>query len=207
MIDDTQLSYRVFGSPGADRLVVLVGTGMAVVNDPHPAETVTRDVCVLAVALDGSAIEDPGAFGSETPAEQTGTVLEELIRQNLALMTVERAEDALRAGIIAYRDGADVALRAAVALGETVDRVALVAVATPDQPLDRDDFGVLIGDATAETLILNGAHHESAAEPAAQWYADRLPSATVQIIDGQGELTLSDVWAQVLDFVAPGAHR
>ena len=84
MIDDTRLTHSVFGTPGGERLVVLVGTGIAVTADPLPAETASRNVCVLAVALERAALEDPGTFGSETPAEQTAALLADLIRDSLA---------------------------------------------------------------------------------------------------------------------------
>src|SRR5215207_6560885 len=75
VIDDTRLTYRVFGAPGARRLVVLVGSGMAMALDPLPAETAAYDICVLAIALTDAEILDPGGYGSETPAEHTSDSL------------------------------------------------------------------------------------------------------------------------------------
>ena len=197
MVDDTLLTHRVYGTPGAERLVVLVGTGIAVANDPLPAETAARSICVLAVALDGAAIEDPGTFGSETPAEQTAAWLADLIRESLASPQFEAA-GARHAGIIVYRDAVDVALRAVVTLGDTIDRIALVAVAEPEQPLDRDDLGSLIGGVGAKALIMNGQRDTGAANAAATWYRDHLSSARVEMVPGDGELSLTAVWGRVL---------
>lgn len=206
MADDTRLTHRVFGTPGAQRLVVLVGTGIATAVDPLPAETASRSICVLAVALDGAAIEDPGTFGSETPAEQSAAWLAGLIRESLATPQFATGSSP-RAGIIAYRDAVDVALRAVVELGETIDRLALVAVAEPEQPLDRDDLGVLIAGVSAKALILNGQHDASAANAAATWYQTHLPSSRVEMVPDESDLSLTAVWARALSHVAPQTKR
>ena len=39
-----------------------------------------------------------------------------------------------------------------------------MAVAAPDQPLDKDDLGVLIAGVTAKALILNGQRDEIGGE-------------------------------------------
>ena len=208
MDDDARRTYRVFGTPGSERLVVLVGTGIAVAVDPLPAETAARDVCVLAVALDGAAMEDPGGYGSETPAEQTAAWLVELIRESLEATRSEAdADRPLTAGIVAYRGAADVALRAAVALGDTVDRFALVAVEAPDTPLGKDEIGILIGGISAETLIMNGQGDEPAANAAAGWYRTHLESARVEMVPGDRPLSLPVIWGRVLAHVAPTTAR
>jgi len=206
--DDTSVSFRTFGTPGAERLVMLVGTPIAVSLDPLPTETAARDICVLALAVEGAAIEDPGTFGSETPAEQTASSLVDLIRASLETLRPRLdAGTPLTVGLVAYREAADVALHAAAVLGETVDRLAMVAVAAPETPLDRDDLGALIERVTAKTLILNGQHDEPAAYAAATWYKDHLASARVEMVPGDGELGLPAVWARVLAHVAPHTKR
>lgn len=202
MAADSRLSHRIFGTPGSERLVVLVGTGVGL--DPLPAETATRDICVLAVTLGDATMEDPGGYGSETPAEQTASWLVGLIRQTLAAIETDRA---LTAGVVVYGRAADVALRAAVQLGDTIDRLALVAVPAPDQPLDRDDLGELIAGVTAKALILNGLRDEVAAAAAARWYKDHLSTARVEMVPGVAALSLSDVWARTLSHVAPRTPR
>ncbi|MCR2762378.1 hypothetical protein NQ152_02525 [Microbacterium sp. zg.B48] len=208
MPNDTRLSYRVFGTPGAERLVVLVGRGIAVTLDPHPTETAARDICVLAVALAGGEILDSGTYGSETPAESTASSLADLIHESLAAIQSARGGAVVRtAAVVAYRDGVDVALRAAVGLGSTVDSAALVAVAAPAAPLDRDDFGSLLGAVSAQTLILNGVGERSAGEADALWYQDQMPAARAEMVPVRNALTLPAVWGRVLAHVAPGTER
>lgn len=199
------LRHRVFGTPGAGRLVVLVGEGIGVAFDPLPAETASREICVLAVALGEATMEDPGGYGGETPAEQTAEWLAQLIRQTLA--ETAAAGEARTAGVVVCGRPVDVALRAVAELGPIVDRVALVGVAAPAEPLDRDDLGVLIGTVQAEALIMNGQHAEGADASDAAWYLEHLAAARVEMVDGVSELALSAVWARVLSHVAPGTRR
>ena len=205
---DTRLTHRVFGTPGSERLVVIVGTGKAVAVDPLPAETAARDICVLAVALGAGTMEDPGGYGSETPAEQTADWLAELIRDTLAEIRMQpSAAGLLTVGVVAYRHAVDVALRTVVQLGETVDRLALVAVAAPEQPIDRDDLGALIQSVTARTLVMNGQRDEAAAAGAATWYREHLESARVEMMPADVTMSLTAVWGRVLSHVAPGTKR
>jgi hypothetical protein len=201
---DSALSHRIFGTPGAERLVVLVGAGSGAPLDPLPAETAARDICVLAVTLGDATMEDPGGFGSETPAEQTAAWLARLIRQTLVEID---AEGATTTGVVVYGRAVDVALRAVVDLGEEVDRLALINVAAPEQPLDRDDLGALIEGVSAKALIMNGQHVEGAAAAAAARYKDPLGSARVETVPGVSELSLSAVWARALSHVAPRTKR
>lgn len=200
MAAESRLSHRVFGSPGADRLVVLVGTGVGVSMDPRPAETAARHVTVLAVSLGEAAMRDPGGYGGETPAEQTADWLVALTRQTLAAMgtTADRS-----AGVVVYGPAMDVAVRAAAVLGDQVDRLALVAAVTPEQPLDRDDLGVLIGRITAEAIIIN----DNSAAESASWYAERLVGARIELVAEAPPLPLSAVWGRALSHVAPRAGR
>lgn len=205
---DSRLTHRVFGTPGSERLVVLVGTGIAVGVDPLPAETAARDICVLAVTLGAATMEDPGGYGSETPAEQTAEWLAELIRDTLAeIRTQASPADPRTVGVVAYRDAVDVALRTVAQLGETVDRLALVAVAAPEQPIDRDDLGALIADVTAKTLVMNGQRDEAAAAAAATWYREHLESARVEMVPADSTMSLSAVWGRVLSHLAPRTKR
>jgi hypothetical protein len=205
---DSRLSHRVFGTPGSERLVVLVGTGIGVALDPLPSETAARDICVLAVTLGDATMEDPGGYGSETPAEQTAVWLADLVRQTLDAIRSEDPTDRTRsAGIVVYGRAADVSLRAVVELGDTIDRLALVAVAAPDQPLDKDDLGALIARVTAKTLILNGQRDENAEAAAADWYESHLTSARVEMVPGDAALSLSAVWGRALAHVAPRTKR
>lgn len=200
MAAESRLTHRIFGYPGSERLVVLIGTGVGVAADPLPAETAARKVTVLAVALGEATMLDPGGYGGETPAEQTADWLVALTRQTLAAMEPTAAQSA---GVVVYGPAMDVAVRAAALLGEEVDRLALVAVATPEQPLDRDDLGELIGRITAQALIIND---DSAAE-SASWYAERLASAQVELVAEAPPLPLSAVWGRALSHVAPDAGR
>lgn len=200
MAADAFLQHRVFGSPGADRLVVLVGTEEGVAADPRPVETAARHITVLAVGLGEESIIDPGGYGGQTPAEQTADWLAALTRQTLGAM---ESPEARTAGIVIYGPVVDVALRAAALLGAAVDRLALVGVAAPAQPLDRDDLGELIGAVTAEALILN----DRTAAEAAAWYAAHLGEARVELIAEPPPLALSAVWGRALMHVAPDAGR
>jgi pimeloyl-ACP methyl ester carboxylesterase len=205
---DSRLTHRVFGTPGSERLVVLVGTGNAVAVDPLPAETAARDICVLAVALGVATMEDPGGYGSETPAEQTADWLAQLIRDTLAEIRMQaNAAGPLTVGVVAYRDAVDVALRTVAQLGETVDRLALVAAPAPEQPIDRDDLGALIHSVTARTLVVNGQGDEAAAADAATWYQEHLGSAQVETVPAEVTISLSAVWGRVLSHVAPMTKR
>lgn len=206
MAADSRLTHHIFGTPGSGRLVVLVGAGIGVALDPLPAETAARDVCVLAVALGDAMMEDPGGYGSETPAEQTASWLAQLIRQTVE-QTASEADAPATTGVVIYGRSVDVAVRAVVELGETVDRLALIGVAAPEQPLERDTLGAVITAVRAKTLIMNGQRVEGAAAAAAAWYKDHLPSARVEMVPGVSELSLSAVWGRVLAHVAPRTRR
>jgi hypothetical protein len=206
---ETELSFRIFGTPGAGRLVVLVGAGDTTTIDPSPAITAERSIRILAVALTGAAIDDPGTFGSETPAEQTATALADLIREQLSAYGDGdgRADEGATVGLLAYRAAGDVALRAATTLGEVVDRLALVAVPLPPEPLDRDDLGSLIAGISAKTLIMNGQRDATASSAAASWFKDHLVSSRVEMVPDSAALSITDVWDRVLSHLAPGTTR
>jgi pimeloyl-ACP methyl ester carboxylesterase len=186
--------------PGASRLVVLVGVGISMAVDPLPPVTSGRDIRVLAVGLDGAAIDDPGAHGGETPAESAAATLAARIREEL--------DDAVAtAGLVAYRGAGDVALRATVLLEDSIDRLVLVAVPAPGTPLDKDELGRTLESLTAKTLILNGQQDPAAAAADARWYKERIGSSRVEVVPGEGALPLPDVWDRALSHTAPGAKR
>lgn len=200
MSGESSLTCRTFGAPGAPRLVVLVGVGISMAVDPLPGVTASRDIRVMAVGLDGAAIEDPGAYGGETPAESTGEKLADLIREALG-------DDRATAGVVAYRAAGDVALRAVAALHDTIDRLVLVAVPTPETPLDRDELGRLVDSISSKTLILNGQRDPDAAAAQARWYKEHLGSSRIEMVPGDGPLALPDVWERALSHAAPGSKR
>jgi hypothetical protein len=206
---DTELSFRIFGTPGARRLIVVVGAGDTATIDPSPALTAERNIRILGVALTGAAIDDPGTFGSETPAEQTATALADLIREQLSADGDGdgRADAGTTVGLLAYRAAGDVALRAAATLGDVVDRLALVAVPLPPGPLDRDDLGGLITGISAKALIMNGQQDPTASSAAASWFKDHLPAARVEMVPDSVALSITDVWDRVLSHLAPGTKR
>lgn len=102
MAADVRMSFRAFGAPGAPRLVVLVGVGAAIAIDPLPAVTATRAIRVVALGLKLAEIDDPGAYGGQTPAETTAQEVATLIRSELD-------DPRATAGMVAYRGGGDVA--------------------------------------------------------------------------------------------------
>ena len=200
MPGESNLTCRTFGAPGAPRLVVLVGIGISMTIDPLPGVTATRDIRVMAVGLDGAAIDDPGAYGGETPAESTGEKLAELIRESLA-------DDRATAGVVAYRGAGDVALRAVATLADSIDRLVLVAVPTPETPLDKEELGRLLETVSAKALILNGQGDPDAAAAEARWYKEHLASSRIEMVPGSSGLALPDVWERALSHVAPGSKR
>jgi hypothetical protein len=198
----SRLSHRSFGTPGAERLVVLVGTGAGVANDPLPRETLAHDIRVLAVTLEGAAVARSGVYGSETPVEQTATLLASLIREMLEPAAPGNGPST--AGLVAYGDASEVALHAVALLGDTIDRIALVAAAPPEQRLDRSDLGAVIAGVTAETRVFDGWGDDGVA---AAWYESHLSGAKIEATDGEDPMTLRAVWRRVLSHVAPGMER
>ena len=197
MAAESNLTCRSFGAPGAPRLVVLVGVGISMAVDPLPAVTSGRDIRVLAVGVDGAAIDEPGAHGGETPAESTAATLADRIREEL--------DDAVAtAGLVAYRAAGDVALRATALLDDSIDRLVLVAVPAPAAPLDQEELGRTIEPITAKTLIMNGQRDPDAAAADARWYKAHIRSSRVEMVPGDGPLALPDVWDRALSHAAPG---
>jgi hypothetical protein len=204
MQGDTMLSYRMFGTPGAARLVVLAGTGAAMAVDPMPAVTAAHGIRVVAITFDKPEIDDPGAYGSQTRGEQTAVALADFVRQQVSFDdTASGGDDKLATvGLIAYREAGDVALRAAALLEGTVDRLALVCTPAPTEPLDRDDIATVIAGITAQTLVVDGRTEPTAS---AMWFVEHLANARAEAVPGDGIVSLTEVWDRVLQHVAPGA--
>jgi hypothetical protein len=200
---DGELEYRSFGTPGAPRAVMVLRTGDVSTIDPDVRITSGFDVRIVAVGLDAPELEDPPAFGGQTPAGLTVDALRGLLEREAPGTTV---------GLVGERSAGPLAIHLAAAMGVVVDRLAIVGVESPSDPLSRDIHTPLLDDVVADTLIVVGgegpAHDDDAA-----WYLGRLPTARVEVIVADeldtinGHVTLSAVWESVLAHVAPGAER
>jgi pimeloyl-ACP methyl ester carboxylesterase len=190
-----------FGRLGARRTVLLLRTGATSMLDPDPAVTATHDVHILAIGLPPGELEDPATFGGQTQAQSAAASLASLVRDKAGESFV---------GIVGYGRTGEIAIMLAEALGEVVDRLALVAAPAPETRIDRDDQGAVLSRVTAETLIINGQHDPDAAAAAARWHHARLPASRVEMVPAadvsspDGRLPLSSVWGRVLSHVAPG---
>jgi hypothetical protein len=197
MADSPTISYRATGSISADRLIAVVRTGAAALDDPLPGATGGRDIRVLLVRMPLIGFDDPEAFGGETPDEEHAEALIELLRTEGA--TPEAPIGLVGVGEVGWR-----AIAAAAALGGIVDRLALVAVAPPETSLDREDAAGLLSEVTAKTLIMNGRDDDQAPSSAASWLKKSRGDARVEMVPREGRLALSTVWDRVLTHVAPG---
>lgn len=200
---DGELEYRSFGTPGAPRAVFVLRTGAVATTDPDPRITSGHDVRIVAIGLDAPELEDPPAFGGQTPAGLTVDALKDLLEREAPETTV---------GLVGERSAGPIAIHLAAAMGERVDRLALVGVRSPSDALSRDMQTPMLDGLAAETLVLIGEDATPDASDA-RWYEDRIPTARIEILDAarfdnaQGELTLGAAWAMVLEHVAPGAGR
>jgi len=200
---DGELGYRSFGAPGAPRAVFVLRTGDVSTTDPDARVTSGYDVRVIAVGLDAPELEDPPVFGGQTPAGLTVDALRDLLEREAPGTTV---------GVVGERAAGPIAIYLAAAMGPVVDRLAIVGVVSPSDPLSRDLRTPLLDHLDAETLVLVGG--DGPAETSdAEWYVDRIRSATLQVVPDHeigsvnGELTLTSAWDRVLSHVAPGAAR
>ncbi|MBN9211652.1 MAG: hypothetical protein BGO45_12125 [Microbacterium sp. 71-36] len=200
---DGELEYRSFGTPGAPRAVVVLRTGDVSTIDPDVRVTSGFDVRIVAVGLDAPELDDPPAFGGQTPAGLTLEALRGLLEREIPGATV---------GLVGERSAGQIALHLAAAMGPVVDRLAIVGVESPTDPLSRDLHTPLLDDVVADTLVVVGGAGPAGTHDA-EWYSRRIPSARVEVIDAEdldtlnGHVTLSSVWASVLAHVAPGAQR
>lgn len=194
--------HRSFGSPGAERTIVLLRAGASALTDPQPSVTAHRDVRIVAVGLGVDDIDDPAAYRGTTPAEATADAL-------LRLVDEQRHERPV--GLVGVRSAGELAIRVAAALGETVDRLVLVAVPRPETELGGDELAERLAGIGAKTLLLNGNADPEASLAAATWYRQHLPSSRVEMIPKTNDpglrLELSDVWERVLSHLAPGTKR
>lgn len=115
----SQIGYRVEGASGATRTIVVLRTGPLATVDPDHTETVARDVRVILVHLEGPELEDPPAYGGETPAASTRRALR-------GIVDAEIGSDAF--ALVGERAAGPLALSLAAELGSRIDRLVLVAV-------------------------------------------------------------------------------
>lgn len=200
---DGELGYRSFGTPGAPRAVFVLRTGDVATTDPDARVTSGYDVRVVAVGLDAPELEDPPVFGGQTPAELTVEALKALMEREAPGATV---------GLVGERSAGPIAIYLAAAMGPIVDRLAIVGVRSPSDPLSRDLRTPLLDHLDADVLVLVGGDGPAGTGDA-EWYVDRLRSAEAQVVPDDeigsvnGHVTLTSVWERVLEHVAPGAER
>lgn len=196
------LEHRSFGSVGATRtVVVLRHTGVST-DDPLPAETLRRDVRILAIGLSAGDLDDPAAYRGQSPAETSTAAVMGLIDQLAPGDPV---------GLVGVGPVVGVAVRVAAAHADRIDRLALVAAPAPETAAERDlETDVLAGIAV-KTLIVNGQSDPDAGASAASFYREAIPGARVEMVPGAGgtdaRLPLADVWGRVLSHCAPHTLR
>lgn len=184
---DGEIDFRSFGALGGSLTVLVLRTGEVALVDPGPGVTRDRDVRLLTVRLDDAELDDPPVFGGETPAESTADAVADLAR---------REAGGARIGVVADRNTASLAVALAARAGDLVASLALVGAMVPDEALVADLLGEELARIAAPTLVLGDAD----APDAAQWYAERLRSAEVELVPTPG---LPDAWPQVLAHLAP----
>lgn len=195
---DSEIDYRSAGSPGAERTIVVLRTGALATTDPDARATAEANVRLVLVHLDGPELDDPAAFGGETPAGSTASALAAI---------AERESEGAVFGLIGERATAAIALALAAQLGAGVDRLALVAAPLPPSALERDVALPVLARVQAGVLLLAAASDPDTV-PAAAWYAEHLPRATsaevpaAEIDSPDGRLGLADAWRLALAHVA-----
>lgn len=200
---DGELGYRSFGAPGAPRAVFVLRTGDVATTDPDARVTSAFDVRVVAVGLDAPELEDPPVFGGQTPAGLTVEALRALLEREAPGATV---------GLVGERSAGPIAIYLAAAMGPAVDRLAIVGVQSPSDPLSRDLRTPLLDHLDAEVLVIVGGDGP-ADESDADWYVERMRSAEAEVVPADeigsvnGHVTLTSVWDRVLAHVAPGSQR
>ncbi len=158
---------------------------------------------IVAVGLDAPELEDPPVFGGQTPAGLTVDALRALL---------EREAPGARVGLVGERSAGPIAIYLAAAMGPVVDRLAIVGVRSPSDPLSRDLRTPLLDHLDAEVLVVVGG--DGPAESAdADWYAERMRCARAEVVPTDeitsvnGHITLTSVWDRVLAHVAPDTER
>jgi pimeloyl-ACP methyl ester carboxylesterase len=205
---DGEIEYRVVGAPGAARAVLVLRTGALATTDPAPAITARWPVRLLLVDLDGNDLDDPPAYGGETPAGATATQVERIL---------DRETPGAVVGLVAERAAVAFAVSLAAGLGDRVDRLALVSPPAPETPLARDVLEQRIGAVRARTVVFDGGPDDGAPGEGGPgdgdapdgwgaWYAARFLDGRMQRRDARsslgGALTLTAVWPDVLSHVA-----
>lgn len=200
---DGELGYRSFGTPGAPRAVFVLRTGDVATTDPDAGVTSAFDVRVVAVGLDAPELEDPPVFGGQTPAGLTVEALRALMEREAPGATV---------GLVGERSAGAIAIYLAAAMGPIVDRLAIVGVQSPSDPLSRDLRTPLLDHLEAEVLVIVGGDGPADTDDAG-WYTERMRSAEAEVVSADeiasvnGHVTLTSVWERVLAHVAPGTER
>lgn len=200
---DGELGYRSFGTPGAPRAVFVLRTGDVATTDPDAGVTSAFDVRVVAVGLDAPELEDPPVFGGQTPAGLTVEALRALMEREAPGATV---------GLVGERSAGAIAIYLAAAMGPIVDRLAIVGVQSPSDPLSRDLRTPLLDHLQAEVLVIVGGDGPADTDDAG-WYTERMRSAEAEVVPADeiasvnGHVTLTSVWERVLAHVAPGTER
>lgn len=198
-----RIGYRSLGPAGAARTVLVVRTGALAMTDPAPHVTAEHGCRLLLVEVEGPQLDDPPAFGGETPAGSTAAEV-------LALLDEEVPEGSL--GLVGERAAALFAVALAAVLGRRVDRLALVGVPLVDDALARDLLTETLGQVSAPSVVFTGAGDAASPTRAADWCADRLPLGRVEVVRDEetapdGRLALSDVWDRVLGHVGASERR
>jgi pimeloyl-ACP methyl ester carboxylesterase len=184
---DSEIDFRSFGVLGGARTVLVLRTGAVALVDPGPGVTRHRDVRLLTVRLDDAELDDPPVFGGETPAESTADAVADLGRREAGGALI---------GVVADRSTASLAVALAARASDLVGRLALVGAEVPDEALVADLLGEELARIAAPTLVVGAADDPASA----QWYAERLRSAEVELVAAPG---LPDSWPQVLAHLAP----
>lgn len=195
---DDEIEYAGSGIPGADRTVVVLRTGAMATVDPDASVTHARRVHVLLVHVEGPDLDDPPAFGGETPAGSTASALARIARKE--------SPDAVLS-LVAVRETCAIAISLVAQEGLPVESLALVAPVVPEEPLQRDLAIGLLGRIDAPTLIV-AAETEPATVEAAAWFAPQLANGSTAVLPASlvdspdGLLGLRDAWETVLVHVA-----
>ena len=199
---DASYENRSFGAPGAQRTVVLLRSGISALSDPRPDVTARRDARIVAVGLTVDDIDDPVAYRGATPAEATASVIARFVAEEAHGRPV---------GLGGVGEAGELAILVAAHLGESVDRLALIAVPRPESELGASEVAETLDRIAAKTLLMNGQADPTAPSGAAQWFKEHLSSARVEMVpktdDPESRLVLADVWERVLSHVAPGTTR
>jgi pimeloyl-ACP methyl ester carboxylesterase len=196
---DDELDYSSAGAPGASRVAIVLRTGSLATVDPDPAATAAHDLRVVLVHLEGPELDDPPAFGGETPAGSTASALARI---------ADREHPGGMFAIVAERDTCAIALSLAADLHQRMDHLVLVAPEIPIERLERD-LAVPVLERVRARALLVAASTEPATVDAADWYARHLADASTTVLSAEqvgspdGRLGLGDAWIPVLAHLRP----